>query len=61
VEISYTEEEYCHMLEGTSIITHADGTSVRVTAGESFVIPVGFAGAWEVVETTTKRFVIYEN
>lgn len=58
--ISYTEEEYCYMLEGTSIIAHTDGTSVTVTAGESFVIPRGFVGTWEVVETTTKRFVIYE-
>ena len=58
--ISYTEEEYCCMLEGTSIITHSDGTSVTVTAGDSFVIPRGFVGTWEVVETSTKRFVIYE-
>jgi hypothetical protein len=31
-----------------------------VAAGESFVIPRGFVGTWEVVETTVKRFVIYE-
>jgi uncharacterized protein len=59
-KVSYTEEEYCHMLEGTSIITDCDGTSIMVTAGESFIIPAGFVGTWEVVQTTTKRFVIYQ-
>ena len=58
--ISYTEEEYCHVTEGVSVITDAEGRATTVTAGESFVIPRGFNGTWEVVETTTKRFVIYE-
>ena len=58
--ISYTEEEYCHMLEGVSIITSEGGDAVTVKAGESFVVPRGFAGTWEVVEVSTKRFVLYE-
>lgn len=40
--------------------TDAQGQASTVAAGESFVIPRGFTGTWEVVETTTKRFVIYE-
>lgn len=59
-KILYTEEEFCHMIEGRSIITENDGASVEVSAGESFVIPRGFAGTWEVVERTTKQFAIYE-
>lgn len=58
--IAYTEEEYCHLIEGLSVITDAQGQATTVAAGESFVIPRGFTGTWEVVETTTKRFVIYE-
>jgi uncharacterized cupin superfamily protein len=58
--IAYTEEEFCHMLEGHSILTDASGRSVSVVAGESFVVPRGFVGTWEVVQPTTKRFVIYE-
>ena len=58
--IAYSEEEYCHILEGLSIVTEAGGSAVTVSPGESFVIPRGFTGTWEVVETTTKRFVIYE-
>jgi uncharacterized protein len=59
-KIAYTEEEYCLMLAGTSIITDTAGVANTVTAGESFVMPKGFVGTWEVVEATTKRFVIYE-
>ena len=58
--IRYTEEEYCEILSGVSIITAADGAAMRVQAGDRFVIPRGFAGSWEVVETTTKHFVIFE-
>lgn len=59
-KVSYTEEEYCQMLDGVSVITGQDGGSVTVRRGESFVVPRGFVGTWEVVETSTKRFVIYE-
>jgi uncharacterized cupin superfamily protein len=58
--ISYTEEEFCHMLDGVSVITSATGEAVTVRAGDSFVMPRGFVGTWEVVEPTTKRFVVYE-
>ena len=58
--VSYTEEEFCHMLEGVSVITSEAGHAVTVRAGESFVVPRGFVGTWEVVETSVKRFVIHE-
>ncbi len=58
--VVYTEEEYCSILEGTSIITDNLDIAVTVTQGESFVIPSGFVGTWEVVTPTKKIFVIYE-
>jgi uncharacterized cupin superfamily protein len=58
--ISYTEEEYCQILEGISILTDETGNPVTVSAGESFVIPRGFKGTWEVLEKTRKIYVIYE-
>jgi uncharacterized cupin superfamily protein len=58
--ISYTEEEYCKIIEGTSILTDPSGVAVTVSAGESFVIPSGFTGTWEVVTPTRKEFVIFE-
>ncbi len=60
-KIAYTEEEYCQILEGTSVLTDAAGLAVTVTAGESFVIPRGFTGTWEVLQTTRKIYVIYES
>jgi uncharacterized cupin superfamily protein len=58
--VNYTEEEYCHMLEGVSILTSDSGDAATVKAGDSFVVPRGFVGTWEVIETSRKRFVIYE-
>jgi uncharacterized cupin superfamily protein len=58
--VRYTEQEYCHILDGTSVLTDAAGHAVTVSAGDSFVVPRGFVGTWEVVVTTTKRFVIHE-
>jgi uncharacterized cupin superfamily protein len=58
--ISYTEEEYCQILEGTSIITDDQGRAVSVSAGDSLVVPRGFVGTWEVVKPTKKIYVIYE-
>lgn len=58
--IAYTEEEYCQILEGTSVITDLDGNAVTVSSGENFVIPRGFVGSWEVIERTKKIYVIYE-
>jgi uncharacterized cupin superfamily protein len=59
-KISYTEEEYCELLEGRSVIADAAGNSVTVSTGDAFVIPRGFVGTWEVVLPTRKKFVIYE-
>lgn len=58
--ISYTEEETCYLVEGVSIVTDEDGTSTTLKAGDSFVIPKGFVGTWEVVEPSRKLYAIYE-
>lgn len=60
-KVRYTEEEYCRITEGVSIVTDEQGVAMRLEQGDEFVIPSGFQGTWEVVEATTKRFVIYEN
>lgn len=58
--IRYTEEEYCELLEGHSVVTDSAGQTTVLRAGDRFVIPRGFVGTWEVVDATTKRFVIFE-
>ena len=58
--IAYTEEEYCRILAGSSVITDESGHAVTVRAGDEFTIPAGFVGTWRVLEPTLKRFVIHE-
>ncbi|MFZ9708319.1 MAG: cupin domain-containing protein [Steroidobacteraceae bacterium] len=59
--VRYTEEEYCRILQGRCVLTSGDGTRLEVQPGDEFVIPRGFAGTWQVLEYTRKRFVIYES
>lgn len=56
--VVYDEWEYCRILSGVSVLTE-DGKEPRtVRAGDAFVLRPGFAGIWEVIETTRKDFVI---
>jgi uncharacterized cupin superfamily protein len=59
-KIFYTEEEYCQILQGVSVITDDGGNSITLSTGDSFVVPSGFIGTWEVIEPTRKIYVIYE-
>jgi len=56
--VSYDEWEYCHILEGHSILTEEGGAAQQLRAGDAIVIRPGFRGTWEVVETTRKEYVI---
>ena len=56
--VVYDEWEYCHILSGVSILTEDGKAPVTIRAGDSFVLRPGFAGIWEVVETTRKDYVI---
>jgi uncharacterized protein len=56
--VTYDEWEYCRILTGLSVIRGDDGSEMTVRAGDSFMIRPGFAGVWEVVETTRKDYVI---
>ena len=56
--VIYEEWEYFRLTEGVSILTPEGGAPVTLRAGDAWVIRPGFIGTWEVVETTTKDFVI---
>ena len=58
--VSYTEHEYCEILQGVSVIRDADGNAKTVRVGDRFVIPAGFSGTWEVLEPCRKVYVIFE-
>lgn len=59
-KVSYTENEFCQILHGRSILRDVDGNEHSLTAGDNFTIPAGFEGEWEVLETTKKIYVIYQ-
>ncbi len=58
--VHYTEEEYCRILAGRSLLTNSDGVVREVVTGDEFVIPSGFEGTWEVTERTRKAYVMFE-
>ena len=59
--VQYTEHEFCHLLSGRVRLRGDDGeTVVTLAAGQSFVVPAGFRGTWEVLETARKLYAIYE-
>lgn len=58
--IHYTEHEFCHLLEGRVVLTSAMGERWEFVGGDSFVVPAGFAGTWEVVEDCRKLYAIFE-
>ncbi len=51
-------DEFCVLLSGHIKLIAADGTVQEFRKGDSFLIPNGFDGYWEVLETTTKHYVI---
>jgi uncharacterized cupin superfamily protein len=59
-EVHYSENEFCQILAGRSVLRDSSGHERLVQAGDNFVIPAGFSGQWEVVETTKKIYVIYQ-
>lgn len=48
--------EFCHIVEGSCRVVDTDGTVHHLKAGDSFVMPEGFKGHWEVDERVKKVF-----
>ena len=58
--VSYTEHEYCEIVQGVSVLRDEQGQSKTLRAGDRFVIPAGFRGTWEVLEPCRKIYVVFE-
>ena len=59
-KVRYSENEFCYMLAGRVRIVDAQGQRREFGPGDSFVIPAGFEGTWEVVENARKLYAIFE-
>jgi len=56
--VQYDEWEYVNITAGYSILRGDDGIVQHLRAGARCIIAPGFRGVWEVVEPTTKDYVI---
>jgi uncharacterized cupin superfamily protein len=59
--VRYSEHELCHLLAGRVVIASETGERWEFTAGDSFVVPAGFTGTWEVIEDCRKIYAIFES
>lgn len=53
-------DEFCYIISGHCQLISSEGEVQDFRAGDAFLIPNGFSGYWNVIETTTKHFVIRE-
>ena len=58
--VECTEHEFCHLLAVRPRVRGDDGSEITFAIGDSFVIPAGFEGAWEVLEPARKLYAVYE-
>jgi uncharacterized protein len=58
--VAFTEHEFCHLLSGVVVVRDDRGGERVFRAGDTFVMPAGFTGTWEVVETARKLYATFE-
>lgn len=58
---AYEVDEFMYVLEGSVTMELEDGSSVKVSAGESFIIPKGLVCKWVQTEYMRKFFVIFSS
>ncbi|WP_247894213.1 cupin domain-containing protein [Azospirillum sp. B510] len=50
--------EFCLLLSGRVIITPQGGAPREYKAGDALVLPMGFTGTWEILETVRKYYAV---
>lgn len=50
--------EFCVLLSGRVIITPDGGSPREYKAGDALVLPMGFTGTWEILETVRKYYAV---
>jgi uncharacterized protein len=58
--VRYTEHEFCQLTRGRIRIESDAGRSWELGPGDSFIVPAGFTGVWDVLEPAEKMYVIFE-
>ncbi len=57
----YPFDEFVHVLNGRSILTAKGAAPQTFEAGDSFVVPKGFTGTWEMQDNFREMIVIEKN
>lgn len=52
------KDEFCYIVEGHLRLIADSGEIAEFRAGDSFVVPDGFSGFWEIIEETVKHYAI---
>jgi uncharacterized cupin superfamily protein len=55
---NYSHDEYCLMISGEVVITDEAGHTEAFRTGDSFVIPQGFSGVWDMKTKMRKQYVM---
>jgi uncharacterized cupin superfamily protein len=58
--VRYSESEFCQLLRGRVRIVSDTGVVSEFGPGESFLMPAGFSGSWEVLVDCEKLYAIFE-
>jgi uncharacterized cupin superfamily protein len=54
---SFPKDEFVYVLEGTVVTTETDGTKHEFHPGDTFVLPKGWAGLWDM-KTRFKKMIV---
>ena len=57
---SYPADEFCYIFSGEATLTSADGTTIKLKAGDAITIPKGWKGRWDT-SGYTKYHVSYKS
>ena len=57
----YSESEFVYLISGRERLTDADGHGETFGPGSAFVIPAGFKGSWETLESLKKYYAIFQS
>lgn len=51
---------FFHVLDGTFFISNSDGSAQRCESGDTIVLPKGWTGYWDIIDTVRKVWVAVE-
>lgn len=58
--VNRPDTEFTYIISGRAVLTDsASGEEVLVTGGDLIILPPGWTGRWDVIETVRKVYAIY--